>query len=143
MRSFAAYAALLGDAREPDRKLLTCSAFSYVLQVLIAQTLVGGGSVTLRDRFDPAELLRVIEDERITQLSLVEPVLADFADHPDLPETDLSSLRRGKPHRRLRSGQLPDAVARPARADPREHLRCQRGGGGQRARGSRLRPRPP
>ena len=94
MRSFAAYAALLGDGRDPDRKLLTCSAFAYVSQVLIAQTLVGGGSVTLRDRFDGAELLAVVESDRITQLSLVEPLLAEFADHPALPETDLSSLRR-------------------------------------------------
>jgi acyl-CoA synthetase (AMP-forming)/AMP-acid ligase II len=94
MRSFADYSALLGAGREPDRKLLTCSAFAYVSQVLIAQTLLGGGSVTLRDRFDPAELLRVIEGERITQLSLVEPLLAEFADHPALPDTDLSSLRR-------------------------------------------------
>ena len=94
MRSFDDYAALLGPGREPDRKLLTCSAFAYVSQVLIAQTLLGGGSVTLRDRFDPAELLRVVEGERITQLSLVEPLLAEFADHPALPETDLSSLRR-------------------------------------------------
>src|SRR6478609_3665347 len=94
MRSFDDYAALLGSGREPDRKLLTCSAFAYVSQVLIAQTLLGGGSVTLRDRFDPAELLRVVEGERITQLSLVEPLLAEFADHPALPEADLSSLRR-------------------------------------------------
>jgi fatty-acyl-CoA synthase len=94
MRTFEAYAALLGDVPEPDRKLLTCSAFAYVTQVLIAQTLVGGGSVTLRHRFDAAELLRVIEDERITQLSLVEPLLAQFADHPDLESYDLSSLRR-------------------------------------------------
>ncbi len=94
MRSFDAYAALLGDPSEPERKLLTCSAFAYVSQVLIAQTLLGGGSVTLRSRFDPAELLRLIESERITQLSLVEPLLAEFADHPALPETDLSSLRR-------------------------------------------------
>jgi fatty-acyl-CoA synthase len=94
MRSFDAYAALLGDVREEDRKLLTCSAFAYVSQVLVAQTLLGGGSVTLRDRFDPAELLRVIEAEGITQLSLVEPLLAEFADHPDLPTRDLSTLRR-------------------------------------------------
>jgi fatty-acyl-CoA synthase len=94
MRSFDAYAALVGDVREPDRKLLVCSAFAYVSQVLVAQTLLGGGSVTLRDRFDPAELLRVIEAEGITQLSLVEPLLAEFADHPDLPEYDLSTLRR-------------------------------------------------
>src|SRR5204863_1403544 len=94
MRSFDAYAALLGDVREPDRKLLVCSAFAYVSQVLVAQTLLGGGSVTLRDRFDPAELLRVIEAEGITQLSLVEPLLAEFADHPDLPKRDLSTLRR-------------------------------------------------
>jgi fatty-acyl-CoA synthase len=94
MRSFDVYAALLGEPSEPERKLLTCSAFAYVSQVLIAQTLLGGGSVTLRDRFDPAELLRVVEAERITQLSLVEPLLAEFADHPALPDTDLSSLRR-------------------------------------------------
>ena len=37
------YAALLGDVRDPDRKLLTCSAFAYVSQVLIAQTLSVAG----------------------------------------------------------------------------------------------------
>src|SRR4029453_265389 len=96
MRSFDAYAALVGDVREPDRKLLVCSAFAYVSQVLVAQTLLGGGSAPRRDRSDPAELLRVIEAEGITQLSLVEPLLAEFADHPDLPEYDLSTLRRGR-----------------------------------------------
>jgi fatty-acyl-CoA synthase len=94
MRSFDAYADLLGNVADVERKLLTCSAFAYVSQVLIAQTLLGGGSVTVHDRFDPGELLRTIESERITQLSLVEPLLAEFADHPDLPRTDLSSLRR-------------------------------------------------
>ena len=94
MRSFASYANLLGDPNEPDRKLLICSAFAYVTQVLVAQTLLGGGAVTLRDRFDAAELLHIIEDERITHLSLVEPLLAEFADHPEVPKRDLSSLRR-------------------------------------------------
>ncbi|MEP6648723.1 MAG: fatty acid--CoA ligase family protein [Lapillicoccus sp.] len=77
-----------------DARVDPCSAFAYVSQVLIAQTLVGGGSVTLRDRFNPAVLLRVVEDEGITQLSLVEPLLAEFADHPDLANRDLSSLTR-------------------------------------------------
>ncbi|HEU4999116.1 MAG TPA: AMP-binding protein [Lapillicoccus sp.] len=94
MRSFEAYAALLDGPADPERKLLTCSAFAYVTQVMVAQTLLNGGSVTLRDRFDAAELLRVIEDERITMLSLVEPLLGAFADHPDLAARDVSSLRR-------------------------------------------------
>ena len=143
MRSFDAYAALLGDPSEPERKLLTCSAFAYVSQVLIAQTLLGGGSVTLRDRFDPAELLRVVEAERITQLSLVEPLLAEFADHPALPDTDLSSLRRvshiGAPAPASFRRRLLD----PARADPREHLRRQRDRHGERPRATGLQPRPP
>ena len=94
MRSFEAYAALLEGPADPDRKLLTCSAFAYVTQVLVAQTLLYGGTVTLRDRFDAAELLAVIEAEQITMLSLVEPLLASFADHPDVETRDLSSLRR-------------------------------------------------
>jgi acyl-CoA synthetase (AMP-forming)/AMP-acid ligase II len=94
MRSFESYAALLDGPVDPERKLLTCSAFAYVTQVLIAQTLLHGGTVTLRDRFDAAELLGVIEDERISMLSLVEPLLAALVDHPDLDTRDLSSLRR-------------------------------------------------
>ena len=128
MRSFDDYAELLGPAREPDRKLLTCSAFAYVSQVLIAQTLLGGGSVTLRDRFDPAELLRVVEGEQITQLSLVEPLLAEFATtrycpRPTSPRCVESATSARPPHRHSvagcspgsgRSSSTPTAPARSA-----------------------------
>jgi hypothetical protein len=78
--------------------------------------------VTLRDRFDPAELLRVIEAEGITQLSLVEPLLAEFADHPIFRIRPLDPAA-GQSHRRGRPGQLPTEVADQIRSDPGQHLR--------------------
>jgi fatty-acyl-CoA synthase len=75
-----------------SRRQLVCTPLAYVAQVLVDQALVGGGSVVMLSRFDPAEVLRTIAAQRITHLGLVEPALVELIDHPDLPGTDLSSL---------------------------------------------------
>ncbi len=56
-------------------------------------TLIGGGTVVLRDDSDPAALLASIEADRITDLFLVEPQLVALMDHPDVARRDLSTLR--------------------------------------------------
>src|SRR5262249_5686827 len=62
-------------------------------QVLVDVTLLGGGTVVFQSFFDPAATLKAIASQRITDLFLVEPQLFDLMDHPDLPQSDLSSLR--------------------------------------------------
>jgi fatty-acyl-CoA synthase len=91
-RSFASWGDLVDIGPTVDRRLLVCTAFAYIAQVLIDQVLVGGGVLVLRDRFDPQELLTTIEAERITHLCLVEPLLVELIDHLDLHRHDLSSL---------------------------------------------------
>ena len=91
-RSFAAYDRMVDIGPTPDRRQLVCSPLAYVSQVLADQVVAGGGVLVLRERFDPAEVLRTIEAERITHLGLVEPGLVELIDDPDLLRRDLSSL---------------------------------------------------
>lgn len=93
-RSFAAYNALLPPAGAPGRRQLINGALAYLSQTLVDGTLIGGGTVVLRDRFDAADTLETIERERITDLFLVEPQLFTLMDHPDVSRRDLSSLRQ-------------------------------------------------
>lgn len=43
-------------------------------------------------KFDPAEVLRIIEEQRITATMLVPSMLYALLDHPDSHTRDLSSL---------------------------------------------------
>ena len=91
-RSFAAYGRMIDVGPTRDRRLLVCMPLAYVSQVLADQVLVGGGTLVLRERFEPAIVLETIERERITHVGLVEPALVELIDDPDLPHRDLSSL---------------------------------------------------
>ena len=55
-------------------------------------TLVGGRHVMLR-KFDPAELLRLVEAERVTHVLAVPTIFNAIINHPDRATRDLSSLR--------------------------------------------------
>jgi fatty-acyl-CoA synthase len=93
LRSFAQYTAMVSAPSPADRRQLVNGRLAYLSQVLVDTTLLGGGSVVLRNSFDPADTLATIESERITDLFLVEPQLAELIEHPDLARRDLSSLR--------------------------------------------------
>lgn len=51
-----------------------------------------GGVHVLLERFDPAEVLRLIEAERVTRLFLVPTMGTALLTHPDLGRRDVSSL---------------------------------------------------
>jgi fatty-acyl-CoA synthase len=93
VRDVAAYTAMVASPPRPERRQLASGAEAYLTQVLVAQTIIGGGTVVLRDDSEPAALLETVEAERITDLFLVEPQLVAFMDHPDVARRDLSSLR--------------------------------------------------
>jgi fatty-acyl-CoA synthase len=93
IRDVAAWAAAVAAPHRPERRQLASGAEAYLTQLLVAQTLIGGGTVVLRDDSEPAALLAQIEAERITDLFLVEPQLVALMDHPDVPRRDLSSLQ--------------------------------------------------
>ncbi|SAL83901.1 AMP-dependent synthetase/ligase [Caballeronia arvi] len=92
-RSFAAYSAMVSAPSPPDRRQLVNGALAYLSQVLVDNTLMGGGTVVLKPRYDAAETLATIEAERITDVLLVEPQLFETMDHADVQHRDLSSLR--------------------------------------------------
>jgi fatty-acyl-CoA synthase len=92
-RSFAAYSAMVCGPCCKDRRQLVNGPLAYLSQVLVDTTLIGGGVVVLRPRYDPAATLAAIELERITDVLLVEPQLFEVMDHPDVRRRDLSTLR--------------------------------------------------
>jgi fatty-acyl-CoA synthase len=93
LRSFAAYSAMVCAPSAVDRRQLINGALAYLSQVLVDQTLAGGGTVVLKPCYDPADTLATIESERITDVLMVEPQLFETMDHPDARTRDLSSLR--------------------------------------------------
>jgi len=56
-------------------------------------TLLLGGTVVLRPRFDALELIRLIQEERITRVPAVPPMLKALMEIPNLESWDLSSLK--------------------------------------------------
>ncbi|MEJ2865721.1 class I adenylate-forming enzyme family protein [Actinomycetospora flava] len=93
VRDVAAWAAAVATPHRPERRQLASGAEAYLTQILVAQTIIGGGVVVLRDDSEPAALLEQVEAERITDLFLVEPQLVALMDHPDVARRDLSTLR--------------------------------------------------
>ena len=51
-------------------------------------------SVVLLRRFDPVEVMRSIEAERVTSISMAPTMVSLLVDHPDRSRFDLSSLRQ-------------------------------------------------
>lgn len=93
------YTAAIGTGnrdRSPDllpMKMLITTPISHAGGTSIGPMIMGGGSVVLADRFDPAGFLSLVERHRITHAFLVPTmiyVLLDYLrDHPDI---DVSSI---------------------------------------------------
>ncbi len=92
-RSFVRYGAMVEVPSPRDRRQLVNGELAHLSQVLVDQTLLGGGVVALADSCAPAPTLAAIEDHAITDVFLVEPQLADLVDDPTILRHDLSSLR--------------------------------------------------
>jgi fatty-acyl-CoA synthase len=74
-------------------KFLICTPLSHAGAAFFAPTLLKGGSLIVVPKFDPADVLRIIEEERITATMLVPTMLYALMDHPDSRTRDLSSLQ--------------------------------------------------
>ena len=86
------------DAREmgvPQPRVLCNLPANHTGCIIDVQgsTIVAGGMVAFSERFDPAEMLRLVEGLRLTNLQHVPTVLQILAMHPDFSTRDLSSLR--------------------------------------------------
>ena len=73
-------------------RFLMCTPLSHAGAAFFAPTVVKGGSLYVLSRFDPAEVLQTIEEQRITATMLVPSMLYALLDHPDSRTRDLSSL---------------------------------------------------
>lgn len=73
-------------------RFLMCTPLSHAGAAFFAPTVIKGGSLYVLPRFDPAEVLRTIEEQRITATMLVPSMLYALLDHPDSRTRDLSSL---------------------------------------------------
>ncbi|TYL55779.1 AMP-binding protein [Nocardioides sp. BGMRC 2183] len=73
-------------------RFLMCTPLSHAGAAFFVPVVIKGGTLFVASRFDPAEVLRTIEEQRITSLMVVPTMLYALLDHPDSKTRDLSSL---------------------------------------------------
>jgi long-chain acyl-CoA synthetase len=78
----------------PDDRFQVATPPSHILGLLnLLAAARAGATVRLHRRFDLDEVLHRIEDERMTLEMAVAPIALAMANHPNLEDFDLSSLR--------------------------------------------------
>jgi len=83
----------LAEWEWPDQpRFLMITPLSHAGAAYFLPTLVKGGAMYVLPRFDPAEVLKTIEEKRITATFVVPSMLYALMDHPDSRTRDLSSL---------------------------------------------------
>jgi acyl-CoA synthetase (AMP-forming)/AMP-acid ligase II len=96
-RALAAAGAGSPPAAPPGQNVTLGSSPLFHLSGLYGTTVLGlasGGKIVLREgRFDPAEVLRAIERERITAFTALGSSGPRVLDHPEFSEFDVSSVR--------------------------------------------------
>ncbi|MFF0431175.1 AMP-binding protein [Streptomyces sp. NPDC004327] len=90
--TLAHYAARIPAGSRP--RALACTPLAHMAGILADITLLAGGSVVLQAGFDAGAVLAALARERVTDIWLLPPLLYELLDHPDLPATDVSALRR-------------------------------------------------
>ena len=76
-----------------ELKFLMITPLSHAGAAYFTPTLIKGGQMIVLAKFDPAEVLKTIEEKRITATFLVPSMLYALLDHPDSHTRDLSSLQ--------------------------------------------------
>ena len=83
----------LADWEWPENpRFLMCTPLSHAGAAFFVPTIVKGGEMIVLPKFDPAEVLKTIEERRITATMLVPSMIYALMDHPDSHTRDLSSL---------------------------------------------------
>jgi long-chain acyl-CoA synthetase len=84
----------LADDREPPKLLQTLPLFHMGgVQALVTTAMTGSAIVFPSGRFDAAEALRLIEQERVNNWACVPTMALRVMQSPDFARRDLSSLR--------------------------------------------------
>ena len=76
-----------------DDKLLTVGALSHAGSVRVLPFILRGALNVLHKSFDPLEIFKTIEKEKITDISTVPTMLLALMDHPERQNYDLRSLK--------------------------------------------------
>ena len=76
-----------------EDKLLTVGALSHAGSVRVLPFVLRGALNVLHKSFDPPEIFKTIEREKITDISTVPTMLLSLMDHPERRNYDLSSLK--------------------------------------------------
>ncbi|MCG2621211.1 acyl--CoA ligase [Arthrobacter sp. I2-34] len=83
------------DPEAPQTVSLVCTPLFHVGGVsnLITQPIIGGRLVLNEGKFDPVQVLQIIEREGVHRWGGVPTMAGRVLEHPDLEKYDLSSLR--------------------------------------------------
>jgi fatty-acyl-CoA synthase len=73
-------------------RFLMCTPLSHAGAAFFVPTIIKGGELIVLTKFDPAEVLKTIEEQKITATMLVPSMIYALMDHPDSHTRDLSSL---------------------------------------------------
>lgn len=84
---------IAADGPQPVNLISTPLFHIGAFSTLITQTLTGGRMVFNTGRFEPAQVLALIESERVERWGAVPTMAARLLEHPDFDSHDLSSLR--------------------------------------------------
>ncbi len=84
---------IAADGPQPVTLLSTPIFHIGAFATLITQTLIGGRVILTVGRFDPAQVLALIDSERVQRWGAVPTMAARLLEHPDFDSHDLSSLR--------------------------------------------------
>ncbi len=83
------------DLAGDERTLITAPMFHIAsLSMTCLPTLLKGGTVILREKFDPGAVLATVEAERVTFMFAVPTMFNAMAAHENFATTDLTSVRR-------------------------------------------------
>jgi acyl-CoA synthetase (AMP-forming)/AMP-acid ligase II len=83
----------LCDMQPPDRVLIVMPMFHTGGLVISQSQHVRGGAAYLYRQFDPAEVIKAIERDRLTILLLAPTMVQMVLEHPSIAAADLSSVR--------------------------------------------------
>lgn len=75
-----------------EPRVLAVVPLSHAGGSLFGPTVLKNGTMVVMQSFDPGEVLRVIQDYKITCTMLVPTMIYALLDHPDFDKYDLSSL---------------------------------------------------
>ena len=89
------FEALYGSAGSREKVLCVLPLFHiYALTTILLLCIKRRGQIVLHTRFDPTKVLSDIQSKRITTFPGVPTMWIALANHPELMNTDLSSLKR-------------------------------------------------